>query len=408
MPKKGTVLKTAFESFTVEKEVGGGGAGVVCAVVDQAGIRFAAKVLRPDLPKEKLKRFKNEIMFGVRETHPNLIKVLDFGTADSGEPFYIMPFAAATLRSLMTKGIEPDQRLKLFSEILDGVEAAHLKGTFHRDLKPENVLRINGEPLKVADFGIAHFEEDQLHTQVETLPSDRLANWEYAAPEQRRRNTTVDHRADIYALGLILTELFTGSVPHGLGGKKIAEVDPRVSYLDSVAESMRQQDPLLRPQSIREVKAQLIARENEFVEQQKLDRLRNTVVKESEITDPLISDPPHLVNVVYTGSGLEFELSRTVNSDWVYVFQNMPVGGLLGYGNHNHSFNGAKAFINARDNLAQQLIEQFKGYLQTANETYAQEVVKKKREAEQRARAKLASDIAEQERRAKVQSQLRW
>ena len=123
-------------------------------------------------------------MFGVRENHKNLIKVLDFGRTDSGEPFYIMPFAAATLRSLMSAGIDADQRLRLFSEILDGVEAAHLKGTFHRDLKPENVLRVADEPLKVADFGIAHFEEDDLLRPVGTLNTDRLANWEMRLPSK--------------------------------------------------------------------------------------------------------------------------------------------------------------------------------------------------------------------------------
>lgn len=178
MAKNGETLRSATDTYTVHKSLGGGGAGEVYLVHDDSGARFAAKVLRSGLGKLKLKRFQNELMFGVRENHPNLIKVLDFGRSDSDTPFYIMPLATGTLRSMMRAGIAEQLRLALFSNVLDGVEAAHLKGVFHRDLKPENLLYFSDErQLKVADFGIAHFEEDQLHTHVETLPAERLANF---------------------------------------------------------------------------------------------------------------------------------------------------------------------------------------------------------------------------------------
>ena len=196
MPKKGTVLKSAFVTYTVESEIGGGGAGVVCSVRSDTGEDYAAKILRSELDTAKLKRFRNELFFCFREDHPHLVKVVDFGRTDSGQPFYIMPIASGTLRSLLTQGIPQADCLSIFSQILDGVEAAHLKGVIHRDLKPENILvdRDTGK-IKVADFGIARFDEESLHTQIETKPSDRLANWEYAAPEQRRSGLVVDHRA---------------------------------------------------------------------------------------------------------------------------------------------------------------------------------------------------------------------
>ena len=146
-----------------------------------------------------------------------------------------MPIYAGSLRNLLDRGIEPKSDFSTFAQILDGVEAAHLKGVFHRDLKPENVLYDQAsDKLLVADFGIAHFGEDELYTLVETSPNDRLANFKYAAPEQRNAVMTVDHRADIFALGLMLNEIFTGEVPHGTGFKTIESVDPEYAYLDGL------------------------------------------------------------------------------------------------------------------------------------------------------------------------------
>ena len=171
---------------------------------------------------------------------------------------------------------------------------------------------------------------------------------------------------------------------------------------------MRHEDPRSRPQSIDAVKTQLIARRNEFVEQQKLDRFRNTVVKGSEVTDPLVNDPPRLTNVAYDGRGLSFDLSRGVSSDWIATFQNMPVGGLMGYGPEYHTFSGARGYVSVPERLAQQVIDQFKFYLQTANDNYARQVKEKNRQDQESAKYRLAAEIAEQERRAKIQSQLRW
>src|SRR3981081_1724934 len=113
---------------------------------------------------------------------------------------------------MMNVGVVPLEVLPLFVKILDGVEAAHLQGVIHRDLKPENILvDSKGAHPAIADFGIASFTEDLLVTSVETAPTQRLANFQYAAPEQRLGGRTVRDTADIYALGLILNEMFTGT-----------------------------------------------------------------------------------------------------------------------------------------------------------------------------------------------------
>src|ERR1700724_951360 len=121
-----------------------------------------------------------------------------------------MPLAQGSLRELMNDGMHAEAVLQQFGQIWNGVESAHLQDVWHRDLKPENVLILDKTCLAIADFGVARFAQEELYTLVETRPHARLANFLYAAPEQRTRGAPTDHRADIYALGLMLNEMFTG------------------------------------------------------------------------------------------------------------------------------------------------------------------------------------------------------
>ena len=206
-----------------------------------------------------------------------------------------MPLYSGTLRDLMAKGIGPKSVLPYFGQILDGVEAAHLQGVWHRDIKPENILFSDvNDTLVVADFGIARFEEEDLLTAVETKDGDRLANFLYSAPEQRIRGKTVDNSADIYALGLILNEMYTGAVPQGTSFRRVSEVSAEYAYLDGLIELMLRQDSSSRP-SVADVKRQLIARGNEFVSVQRLDSLKSQVVPDTEVNDPILRNPISLV-----------------------------------------------------------------------------------------------------------------
>src|SRR5262249_30968469 len=156
---------------------------------------------------DKRRRFKNELAFLTKTNHSNIVNVVDHGVA-RGEltgPFYVMKRYDESLRELIRTGMKVDAVLPFFSQLLDGVEAAHLLGVVHRDLKPENFLFDKASSsLAVADFGIARFTEHLIATIVETAPAQRLANFQYAAPEQRQSGASVGVPADIYALGLIL------------------------------------------------------------------------------------------------------------------------------------------------------------------------------------------------------------
>src|SRR3989339_339466 len=221
--KVGQELVTTTTAYTAQNKIGEGGAGEVWCVVDQEdGKKYAAKFLDPKKTSaDKLKRFKNELMFCQKNTHKNILSVVDHGVLlvkQQKIPFYIMPFYTSTLREMINKGIPVDNILAYFKQIIDGVEAAHLLKVFHRDLKPENILYdATQDCMVVADFGIAHFSEELCYTSVETQRSSRFANFQYAAPEQRAKGINVDYRADIYALGLIFNEMYTKHVPHGSG-----------------------------------------------------------------------------------------------------------------------------------------------------------------------------------------------
>jgi hypothetical protein len=262
-PKKEKLerFRSAFGEYAVGSIVGEGGTGRVFESAGEDGRKLAVKCLLPaNLTSVRSKRFKDEIGFCMRNTHPNLITALDWGLVEvEGQevPFYVMPLYSSTLRKLMQSGIEHVKILSLFTQVLDGIEAAHRDAVWHRDLKPENILyESDADRLVIADFGIAHFSEPLLRTLIETGSEERLANFKYAAPEQRTKKE-VNDRADVYALGLILNEMFTGELIQGTRPKLIGSVARGYSYLDDIVDRMVRQSPDERP-SISQVRAALV------------------------------------------------------------------------------------------------------------------------------------------------------
>jgi serine/threonine protein kinase len=402
------IFETIFSQYTASSILGEGGSGQVFEAVDETKQHYAIKVLNPDkATREKTKRFKNELLFGFKNNHPNIVTILDFGRQSFGKkstPYYVMPLYPQSLRDLIEAKISIDKVLIYFGQLLDGIEAAHLKKVIHRDIKPENILYDPGKDcLLVADFGIARFSEEELYTLVETAPGTRLANFQYAAPEQRSRGHEVDHRADIYAIGLILNELFTGEVPLGTGYRTIESVAPQFVYLDEIVSTMLRQSPSDRPASIDAIKQQLIARENEFITRQKISELRDTVVPASQIDDPFVVDPVRLTGCDWDKNILTLQLSRPVNEKWKAAFLNIDSRYYLyGKSPENFQFMGDKAIINASDSQVQKVIDQFNGWLPVVNQKYEQIVIKEMREKENRERERIKKELEDQERRQSV------
>lgn len=176
----------------------------------------AVKVIRtenilPSVLDRALKRFEREAKALARLTHPNIVKVLDYGEY-AGKPYLVMPYLpGGTLKQKLGKQIPWQEAIQILTPILDALGYAHDQNMVHRDVKPSNILLTeNGQPM-LTDFGIAKVL-DLEETQELTATSAAVGTPEYMSPEQAT-SRTVDHRADIYALGVILYEMITGRKP---------------------------------------------------------------------------------------------------------------------------------------------------------------------------------------------------
>lgn len=401
MSKKSKEFKSAFDTYSVVRQVGSGGSGTVFEVRASDGRTCALKLLDASkTSRQKLKRFQNEIQFCLQPRSENIVHVLDHGPTDEGDAFYIMPFYNSTLRVLIKAQRPAHELLRLYGQILDSVEAAHLLGVCHRDIKPENLLYDSvANRIVLADFGIARFKEQELLTTVDTAPNERLANFAYAAPEQRVSGKTVDQAADIYALGLILNEIFTGQIPQGTEFRKIKDVVSDYSYLDELVEVMVRQQPEQRPHSVTKVKEQLIARGNDFIRFQQLEMLRKQIVPESEIHDPLISNPLHAVGKEYYTDGiLALRLNQPVSAKWVNCFHMRASSFSVNVSSAQMSFGTDRVFIRANENFLQQAVDYFKEYCETANLEYAAQVGQEREKELVQRRLELKRQVSEQER----------
>lgn len=411
--KKPIVFETTFTTYIATEFKDEGGSGRIYKVKDEANNIYAIKLLDPGkATKEKVKRFKNELQFCLKNQHKNIVTVIDHGIYRDGKkpsPFYVMPLYSGSLRQLLSTKVPSNKVLPYFAQMLNGVEAAHLQRVIHRDIKPENVLYDSDtDSLLITDFGIARFEEEDLFTAIETKDATRLANFQYAAPEQRGRGLEADHRADIYALGLILNEMFTGGVPYGTSYKTIGSVVQEYEYLDSLVSEMLRQAPSERPTSIEAIKVELIGRKNQFIEKQRISKLKQTVVTESDLDDPLILDPPRLVDFDYNGRMLSLIFNKPVNGKWVWALQNMgsPTS-LWGKGPEAFSISGDKATIRATEREIQAIINHFKNWIPVANRKYEEKIRDERREAAESERRRIQKEIEERERRERIRKNVK-
>jgi len=404
-------FQTFSGSYVATAIIGEGGAGRIYEATDENGNPVAIKVLDPSkASRDKLKRFKNELQFSLRRAHQNIIAALDYGITNDGDKpasFYVMPLYRDSLRNLISNEIPPEKVLHYFGQILDGVEAAHFLKVVHRDLKPENILYdSNKDQLLIADFGIARFSEEELYTAVETKQGDRLANFLYSAPEQRVRGQIVDVRADIFALGLMLNEMFTHEVPQGNNYKTIELVAPELAYLDEIVAAMLYSSPSQRQASIDEVKQQLIGRRNEFITRQKINELQNTVVPVTTIDDdPLIANPVHLVGVDWNNGNLTLKLSQSVSSIWISSLQGLGnYSSFSGSGPATVKFNQDRneGYLLSREAEVQANVNHFKEWLVSTNRQYEQTVRQQRDRAEIQERRRLQDEIEQQEARERV------
>ncbi len=246
--------------YTLERLLGRGGMGEVWRAVQQSlGRTVAVKILPPQSAKdpEFVARFEKESAALAALSHPHIIQIIDRGSAD-GNYYFVMEYVEGqTLREAMGSGrVSISEAPRIVLQILRAMEAAHHKSIIHRDLKPENILLDGRGHAKVADFGLAGIRGGEERHQL-TATSVAMGTINYMAPEQRRDARSVDQRADLYAVGVILYELLTGELPIGrfrLPSERISGIDPRY---DPIVERLLQPDPSQRHASAGEVIAEL-------------------------------------------------------------------------------------------------------------------------------------------------------
>jgi eukaryotic-like serine/threonine-protein kinase len=204
------------DRYRLERELGQGGMATVYLAEDIRHRRqVAIKVLRPDLTAALgPDRFMQEIEIAARLQHPHILGVFDSGSAD-GFLYYVMPYVdGESLRErLARQGELPvHEAVRLLSEIADALGYAHSRGVVHRDIKPENIM-LSGRHALVMDFGVAKAVNEASGQNRLTTLGVALGTPAYMAPEQASADPHLDHRVDIYALGVVGYELLAGRPP---------------------------------------------------------------------------------------------------------------------------------------------------------------------------------------------------
>lgn len=247
-------LSPHFPGLEIIALVGRGGAGAVYrAIQKDLGRVIALKVLLLDPANDPAfgERFAREARAMARLNHPNIASVHDAGRAG---PFWFLTMEfidGANLRQVLRQGrLTAADGLDFTRQICAALEYAHGVGVVHRDIKPENVLVDELGVVKLVDFGLAKLVGGASDAVSLTGASQAMGTWHYMAPEQLSRPREVDHRADIFSLGVVLYELLTGEVPQGRYAplSSRANVDRR---LDDVVDRTLEQDPDLRYQHVR-------------------------------------------------------------------------------------------------------------------------------------------------------------
>ena len=234
-------LAASFPQLEIIELIGQGGMGAVYKAKQKSLGRFVAlKILAPQHAENPdfAERFSREGQALAEVNHPNIVTVHDFGRAGDFY-FLLMEFVdGVSLRQAMKAGrLTPEQALAIVPPICEALQFAHDRGIVHRDIKPENLLLDKEDRVKIADFGIARMLRrdvgwDSVPTSASGTSSSRansrdgvptyesdltresvLGTPQYMAPEQRDRPASVDHRADIFSLGVVLYEMLTGELP---------------------------------------------------------------------------------------------------------------------------------------------------------------------------------------------------
>ena len=234
--------KLFADSYRVDDELRGGGMSRLFRATDLAlNRKVVIKILPPELTSDMMvARFKRESEVTAHLQHPNILPIITAGVRD-GLMYYVMPFIAGeSLRERIKREqqLPVDDSVRILCEVASALSYAHKQAVIHRDIKPENVLLQDGHAI-LADFGIAaalSLPGEAPHSRI-TRTGMSMGTVGYMAPEQSLGATDVDHRADIYALGVVGHEMlagsppFTGATTQAILAANLTQAPPRLDYL---------------------------------------------------------------------------------------------------------------------------------------------------------------------------------
>ena len=246
-----------FPQLEIVELLGQGGMGAVYKARQPSLDRFVAlKILPPKSAGDPgfAERFNREARALARLNHPNIVAVYDFGQAGD-MPYFLMEYVeGSTLRQVeRSYKLTPSNTIAIVMQICEALQFAHDEGVVHRDIKPENILLDHKGRVKIADFGIAKVLDQPPQDIALTGAKDVVGTAPYMAPEQLENPQNVDHRADIFSLGVVFYELLTGELPLGkfqTPSQKV-QIDVR---LDEVVLHTLEKEPERRYQQASEVK----------------------------------------------------------------------------------------------------------------------------------------------------------
>ncbi len=251
-------LVAEFPNLEIQHLIGHGGMGAVYQARQINLDRIIAlKILSPRLGSDPAfaERFLREARALAKLSHPHIVTVFDFGQA--GEFYYLtMEFVdGVNLRDTISANLlSPEQALAIIPQVCEALQYAHDNGVIHRDIKPENILITKNGKIKIADFGLAKLLRPDADQFTLTGTRQVLGTMNYMAPEQIETPDVVDHRADLYSLGVVFYELLTGELPLGrfsLPSEKSAAVS---NGLDEVVMRTLEKDPNRRYQQASQIK----------------------------------------------------------------------------------------------------------------------------------------------------------
>ena len=303
-------LAPLFPQFELLGVLGRGGMGTVYKARQKGLDRMIAlKIMPAGAAKDPTwpDRFGREARALARLSHPNIVTVYDSGEVE-GLYFFAMEFVdGANLRQVIrAQETTTKAALKIVTQVCEALQFAHDEGIVHRDIKPENILVDTRGRVRIADFGLAKLLGSDQEGTALTRTQQAMGTPHYMAPEQWEQPLTVDHRADIYALGVVFYELLTGELPLGRFAPPSHKVAMDIK-LDEVVLKTLAKEPELRYQRASEVQTDIEGVAERAEEEQRSQATSSepgTFEKVKRVLDPRTPGTKHIGEVEFSNKWL--------------------------------------------------------------------------------------------------------